>query len=392
MRYFTTWTIICLTFADFIYSSCKQSPSVVASTYTYVEPKYGNIQLQATNDSLHYPLSKSTYNDIESFNYFIANGASFISFFDERSATITIYEFLSQKRIDKIKLKKIMEGRSLYKPSVYIRNFDSIFITNGALLYMFNSKGEKKISIDFLTGTDKYAVFENYKPPVLSGNNLYVGVRPYVEETSLEAIRKWKLLYAFNLTNNKREMFYSLPEVYRENLYGYSFMNYTYCYNDKGNFVFCFPADTAIYETDLMGYHRSYYAKSRFQDAPIQPISKEVIENDKGYNEFRKRDSYGAIFFDPYRKRYLRLVRHRAADTDQISLNSEKIQSIMILDDNFKIIGESVITDDFSFSSIFFTVEGGMYARVNSKDENALHFVRLLYVDERHEERPLSKN
>jgi hypothetical protein len=187
-------------------------------------------------------------------------------------------------------------------------------------------------------------------------------------------------------------LYYHLPELYQNNLYGFNFLNYNYCYNNHGRFVFSFPADTNIYETDLAGCHVAYYAKSRFHSGNITPVSKEELQgNDAGYKQYKLRDSYGPVYFDPFRKRYLRLAKQKISAADYTNKKLERKESVIVFNENFKIIGELEITDDFAFSTLFFTSNGDMYARVKPGDEYALHFVRLEYKEDPNKPSQLTK-
>jgi hypothetical protein len=376
-----------------IHFSCQEWPQTTDSIYKYIEPNYKNIHLTSVSDTISFSLNEQTYNSIKSFNTFLQNGCEFISFYDERSQSINIYQFQTRELVKKIKLKKLLKTKSFYKTTVYCKNFDSIFINNMSSLYLVDHKGTIKKSIDFVKEPrNASAIFENACPLVVKGNKIYVCVRPSVEETSYDALKKWKVLYGFNLKSNEAKLFYHLPKNYQQNLYGYHFLGYNYCLNNNGNFVFSFPADTLIYETNLTDYHVAYYAKSRFQKSAISPINIEYLKGkDLGYKQYKLRDSYGPIFFDPYRKWYLRQAKQKIGESDYDDLKMKRKESVIVLNEDFKIIGESEITDDFSFSSLFFSSEGSMYGRVNSQDEYALHFVRLEYKEYENEVGQLTK-
>ena len=363
------------------FMSCKNEPHVVKSTFKYIQPNYTDVKLRATHDSIHFRLSESVYNDIKSFNYFLHKGTPYISFYDGRSASINIYDFASQKRVKKIKIKKWLGNERLYKTSVFVHNLDSIFIANLKTLYLYDVEGKRKSSIEFNNRIDQLAFFDNPQPPVLRNNVLFAGIRPWVKETSLSAMKDWRLLYGFNLCDSTKQVYYSLPEIYTKNIYGSHFLNYSFCYNNKGHFVFSFPADSNIYETNLKDYHVAHNGKSRFQSGDILPVPEEAIKNDEAYKAYRLRDSYSFIYYDAFHKRYLRLARQKYTEAEYASKASLKRQSLIIFNEKVEIISESKIEDDLSFGSLFFTADGDIYARVNSKDEYALHFVRLAYTD-----------
>ncbi|GAA0552296.1 hypothetical protein GCM10009415_37800 [Chitinophaga japonensis] len=66
---------------------------------------------------------------------------------------------------------------------------------------------------------------------------------------------------------------------------------------------------------------------------------------------------------------------------DYQAKNWEREQRLIIFDEHCRIIGESSINKEVILKSIFFTANGGIYARVNPRDEYGLHFVRLVYND-----------
>jgi hypothetical protein len=371
----------CLVLVQF---QCRErSAAFIASTPVIIRPQYSSVQLLPQKDTLRFPLSENTYNQIRSFNYFTDKGHSYLSFYERRSQTILIYDFATSKRVKKIVLKKCFGDKQLVKVSSYVKSFDSIFVTNQMTFYLMDSSGTIKKSIDFFNSESAMATIQSSTPLIFRDGKIYTGVQPFINEKSLPEIRKWKTLYAFDFNDESRQLFYPVPRIYRDNIYGDRFFDYSYCYNDKGNFVFSFPADSSLYETDLLNYHRAYYGKSIFQKEPITPVSLAVMRDDNDeFKQFLFRDSYSTIYFDPYRKRYLRLVRHRILEADYDPRNTSKKQSVIVFDQNFRIIGECRLNGDFVFSTLFFTPDGSIYARINRDDEYALNFVRLEYQEE----------
>jgi hypothetical protein len=363
------------------YFSCRQTPLTAAATYTYIKPSYSDIKLLPQADTLHFLLGERTYNAIKSFNYFKHNGAAFISFYDRGSKSINIYNFLSENLVNRIPLRKWVNSSKLDKASVYIKNFDSIFVTTNKALYLLDSTGAVKKRIDFPNDPDKLGYFSNTTPAVINGNLLYIGIKPFIDEKSLKAHKEWRVLYGIDIQHGSKKRYYSLPDIYQKNLYGYAFLEYSYCFNARGHFVFSFAADTNIYETDLNDYHIAYYGKSRFQNASILPVTKEDLRREDSFKFYSLRDSYGPIFFDPYKKRYLREAKQKKGEAEYLANTSGKKRSIIIFNEDFKIIGESEINGDFSLSSVFFTPDGRIYTRVKISDEHALHFVRLAYQE-----------
>jgi hypothetical protein len=386
--------ILLLLLGSFMHYSCQYDTQSLKSRYKYMAPQYEGIHLMPVADTISFMLADRTYNSIKSFNLFSQHGVEYISFYDERSRSINIYRFSTRQLEKKIHLTKFIKKKNLYKTTVYCQNYDSIFINNLSSLYLVDSSGVIKKTIEFLKKPDNaWAIFENDNPLVLKNGHLIAAVRPYVDDKALNELRKWKVMYDFDLNKGTASLLYHLPLMYQNDFYGHNFLNYNFCYNNRGNFVFSFPADSAVYETDLIDSQVVYFAKSQFQKSTITPVSIDDLKGDDiGFKEYKLRDSYGSILFDPYKKRYLRLAKQKISERD---FNEKKLvgnETVIIFNEDLKIIGESEMTKDILFNSILFTPDGKMYARIKPKDEYALYFVRLDYKESQQLPDQLSKS
>lgn len=359
-----------------IIAGCKQTSAPISVNYQYIEPTYDNIELQPQGDSLHFLLDTNSYNQIKTFNYFLHKGKPYIAFFDKIAKCLNFYDFNTQRFVDRIRLKnKFANGY------IYVENFDSIFIINEKRLFLLDSSEKRKDSIDLFDGLNLKAIVDNETPAVLSSNVLYTGVQAVSIESSLKEQQQWNVICGFDMANHTKKLYYQLPALYRENRYGHSFLEYSYCVNDRGNFVFSFPADTNIYETNLVGLNNAYYGKSRFQSGVIAPVAQSTIDSGQSRREYYLRDGYGTIYYDPFQKRYLRFAKQKITEANILANKKERKRSVIIFNENFKIIGESAVADSLGFKTIFITPKGSIYIRTNAADEQALHFVRLDYSD-----------
>lgn len=371
--------------------SCHNSsiPDPVMANYTL--SSYSSIQLIVQPDTLNFKLNEKVYNDIKSFNYFVEGFKAYMSFYDRKSESVVLYDFQSRQLVKVLPMKKILKRKELIKASVYTHNFDSIFIMEYASFYRLDSSGKIKRKVPFINERESLAFFETRVPVIAHNGVVHAGVRAWVNTKELKDIRNWKILYSFDLKNKERELHYRLPALYRKDLFGKQFLEYSYCFNEKNNFVFSFPADTLIYETDLKDHHVAYYAKCKDQDAPIEPVNKEALEKDEGRREATLRYFYGPIYFDPYTKRYLRFVKHKVSKEAYESGKYNRKITVIVMNQDFKVIGEFDYNKDYDYETLFFTKDGGIYARVNYRDENALHFVRLAWSKDPKETMPLTK-
>lgn len=345
----------------------------------YQAPTYGTMALHPTTDTINLPLAQGATTGLGSISYFSLNNNSYVATFDKSTFTLTFYTFPSGNIIKAIPLKKWLTGIKLEKPSVCVRNFDSIVICTRTHIVLLDTNSRIKNKIEIPKGQS--LAFANETPCVIKGQVLYTNNIKAVAENSLPALKRYKLIEGFDLAQNDQKSYYNLPKVYTSDYYGYSFLRYGYCVNEKGNFVFSFPADTSLYETNLEGFHKSYNARSKFQTEDIKPVSKKDIEDGQSYYEYSIRYSYGPVFYDPAKKWYLRMAKQKLSDSAVYAKNRTRSRSMMILDQNFRIISEEPAPDHIDLYSLFFTKDGQLFARVDNNRKPFVSLVRVEYAD-----------
>lgn len=370
-----------------IIPNCAEDDKGLLLTYAvkYTTPNYSGLNVVSSNDTMHFSLGDNTFNKVASSTYFVYNGNEYFSFFDSKSKSINIYDFKKQNLIKRIDVKEwLKEG--LVETSVYVLNFDSICVNNQKYVRLFDSSGTKKKELPiqekpFLA----FASFNNSTPPVFTNNTMFTKAEPELSKVSNSDLKKMRVMYRFDLLHDYKSIEYNLPKLYLDSLYSYFFIESAYCYNNKDRFIFSFAADTNIYETDLKNYQTAYNGRSQYQASTISPIQKneDVSTGEAVMKNFMTRDSYGSIFYDRYRNRYLRIAKFKLTEQEYKSKTSRKRQSLIIFDENLHIIGESKIDKEISLSSLFFTRDGNLYARTNINDEYAIHYIRLYYSNEK---------
>lgn len=349
--------------------------------YHYQQPEYATLTLQASTDTINLPLTEKATNMLASSYTFSHNNNHYLSTFDKITKILTFYSFPEGQIIKSLPIKDWLNRRNKDKASVYVINFDSIFVATTIDITLYDTSSLIKNTIKLPNSNSKKRIpeFENQTPGVCQNGTLFTSIIPFLDETSVKEYKYWKLLYGFDLKSHKDNLYYQFSEPYTENIYGYSYQNYGYCINNKGKFVFSFPADTNIYETDFSEYHHAYYAKSKFQTSEIPPVAVEDIKNGKSFYEYSIRDSYGSIYFDPYKKWYLRQVKLKMNDSTAMAKFRIRKKSILLLDSTFKIIGEGFLPEDIDFNSIVFLENGDIYFRYVGSRLPFLRFVKFRY-------------
>jgi hypothetical protein len=377
---------ICYTLAvvlsiNFIMVGCHNSSEPPSSTYRYISPDYYKVALRVTTDTIHFKLPDSASSKILSLNVFSENGGNYLSLLDKRES-LYIYDFEKKTLIKRMVLKDIFFNHDVYHPSAYMLGFDSIFIINRDRLYLFDTTAAKNRSIEFLSEhPSSWALFDGGNPLAVRGLKFYTSVRPIVKEQEIDEVKKWLLLYQFDFSNKTSKLFYHLPEKFQGDMYGSRMLTSSFCINDKGGFVISVAADTNIYETDLEKYHYSHFAKSCYHQKDVFPVTKKDLVDRSAYEKYLTRDSYGAIYFDPMHKRYLRVARQALTEDDYDAFRWKRPQSLVILDNQFKIIGESSIPIDVRLDQMLIKPNGDIYVRVSDEDKRNINFVKLVYYD-----------
>ena len=318
------------------------------------------------------------------------NEKNYLILTNDLNSTVIILDFDDRAIIKKVHFNRSGNNRiGKGEMSSYLKNFDSLYVFCSYSFFLSDTCGNIKYTTDlysyYYTNKNQSITAITYfhppMPPVFDKNFLYVGAYPDLASNNLEDIKRWPVIYKVDLKNNSYSLLYHLPKLYTRKLYGQLLVTSYYCYNQRNKFVFSFPADKNIYETSLNDSVTSYYGKSNLLASEVESASKKEISTGEEASKFYlAHDCYGPIFYDPYRKRYLRIAERGITKEQLINKQWHKEHSIIIFDEHFKIIGESIINKYVNLNTLFFTPEG-IFARLDglNGDENKLWFVKLEY-------------
>lgn len=364
------------------YVQC-QSDAKAVNHYSLI-PDYSSVSLTPTQDTIKFRYDSTFYNSIRSFNYFSDSTRHFLALYDKSSLCINVYDIESEKLYKKICVKSFLPYKNLQsKTTVFVHDLQNIYIINLLSLYKINSSGTIMDSIQLQSEPVlSLPSFSNTTPPVFMGkNNLYITADPILKRTRMSDIKRWNILYQIDFEKRRATTFYPLPKTYSDNRYDEKFFMNGYCLNNKNRFVFSFAADTNIYETDLKGYHTSFFAKSYYHTQAIQSLPQKTPGDEAvGKKQFLLSDSYGPIYFDPFAKRYIRVVKYRLTEEELRAKQRTKRQALLILDESLKIIGECPIGEAIDVNAFIIT-PGGIYAHLIHPDEYAFYLIRLNYQE-----------
>jgi hypothetical protein len=282
-----------------------------------------------------------------------------------------------------------------------IVNFDSIYLFGlyRKTIFLIDKAGRVK---------DKYYFDENDNATIgdyfvstgaplirTKFNEFSVSQFPAIDITKLtEVFYKSSVHVSINIDSNfTRNSAIRYPAIYLSSNYAIGIdINQLYrTYNDmKLSHVFSFPVDPHIYVENLAGNIDKHYASSKFFDfSPPSKSKDHDWENERLY--YIQTPKYTDIVYDKHRNLYYRFCQLPVKYEKGMYLppNVSEIMpfSIMVLDENFKIIGEQLFAANKYLYTNYFVNEEGLWISTSNPenphfDENKLSFVLLTLDDE----------
>lgn len=156
-----------------------------------------------------------------------------------------------------------------------------------------------------------------------------------------------------------------------------------WCVNDKEQLVFSFACNHELFVYDLEGtlVKKKHAASSKVKlpemvsssDLKAPGAVQKVMQE-----RFITESYYAGIFYDPYRKLYYRIAKLQRPLKDKDGLLNKRNHpfSLMILDEDFNLIGEQPMSGDYKWQDIFPTPEG-VLIRKQDKAEFTLFQISL---------------
>jgi len=316
----------------------------------------------------------------------------YFSFLNEYNKKIVYYD-LESKRAKYIALEEDGENGvgKLSGASAHLfvnPNEWYVYNENSANLYKIDSIGQvlDKFEIaDYKTTKDvPFPQPSVFNPMLMVDNQIYFSCalnRPQKEYDDYGMILKYDLL------TRKGEYIMPFPSIYNEGFWGSSFkyMNHIE-YNDKEkNFLLNYPISPYIIKTDKEGNTiESHLVESKhFQK--FEPMTLDLdYALDRNKRDYAKEKAYSLsnsdfskIIYDSFRNMYYRICFIRPSLEEVKSGRTVSDFSVIILDENFKKLGEQKFSsNDFDNSMIFCLEEGLALARKDlyNKNEEAVTF------------------
>jgi len=370
------YLVICL---FFLMVSCK--PKVDSSDLYVMEPSDVYLEYEIDSDT-----------EIPQFNLytFEDNGTEYLTFSNPYTSRILIYELMSGKYIKTITFD--MEGPNGIGNWLFgymMKDFNHIYLpsANKEVFFLTDTTAVLKKKYDYSQTQDGINTVKAYYTNIDNTQIAFIGDSLFIPQMLNNRLGDKMIeesvtgIYLDTLTSQVTQFPMKYPPLIsskdvRNSIEGP--LSFSLAYNGE-SFVYSFAMDENLYKANpYTGCVEKYPAKSRylfnlrFKRMPddFSQVLKKTCET----------ADYGNILYDKYRKVYYRFVHPETELEDNLNylkiLHSGKKEfSIMILDENFKVLGETKFPPFTYVPHINFIREDGLYLSTS-------HFMREDYSDD----------
>jgi len=356
---------ILFVFLPFIVSACNQENASQSTKHVHTHTLIPSKNLNFPIDSL--TNITSVYMDY----YMNEKGDCYLVWLNTPNSHIHFYNLKTKKRDWVIPFQGGNNGTDAIGSlgAFAIKNKDSIVVLSKKKnkLYVADFNGKILHKAELKAGTIQLLMsIHNYKRmALLPPNKIIYHKSPFIK-AELGGYWNFAMTFCYDLKTQKYDSVYKYDGKTSKDVYsaGHS---YTGFYpTKKGSYLYSMGTDKEIVVTDLKGKVEYKYAASKYNTKSIPKITKG--HTDKEGDEFYANNyAYRHIIYDEYRDVYYRFALHPNENMNE-DYDHGKPFSIIILDKEFKIIGETEVIKSFYYYDNFFVAHEGLYISNNHKN------------------------
>ncbi|MCD7937044.1 MAG: DUF4221 domain-containing protein [Tannerellaceae bacterium] len=306
---------------------------------------------------------------------------------------ICVFDFQTGETIGKVEIQK--EGpHALQSGNIqgfYYVNPDSTYLYDywSKQLVLINQKGEilEKIDLNryFIPDPDNIEnppyIYPHTDAPMKIVNDKLI-LQGTTLKTHLAKHQNPNTTAIYNLLTGEMTFCNPYPSIYGgvENLDKWGFFSYlmpSYTLNDSGEMILAFPADDAISVVDLNTLEsRSFFAGySDSKNIRTSPAGKAQNPQEE-LAEYLEHTLYAGIFYDPYNQLYYRLALKSLKDYHVNDRTTHvKDISIIILDKEYKKVGEYDLEEKINVYRNCFVSPAGFHIHLITEDDDHLTYL-----------------
>lgn len=373
------------------------------SCNSFVHKNKESYELRATDEYLKFPLNSKTSLLIKAICPFVdKDGTEYLTFQNNMEPEILVYNMKKQTYMRTISFDREGANGIGWFGGYYIKSWDEIYLpemtrpeinivnSDGRLLrtisYAETVQGKQTIPFISLTSV--------YTPMVFIGHQLYIPQTINLMHGSKALEESPVTVVLDTLTSKLKELPFRFPQIMSledvKNKSLGSEYSYSRCF-DGNNFIYSFFFDENIYVTppshkriDKIVVKSRYINELKFVDRTPDDLNLVA----KALSEL---PFYSNLIYDKYRNVYYRFVFPKVdlptneTDYAEIWQMGRTKFSIIILNDQFEVIGETLFPENVYVSTQYFIRKEGLYIGTSfpknpNFDENTLSFQRIELV------------
>ncbi len=337
----------------------------------------------------YFELDSITGPKIQCLQYVRLKNQDYLAFLNEETGVLYLNNYQTGKIFSRVVIKDSKPEHRKFFQGFFYQNPDSIFLFYfGPSVALVNNKGEIKKRYNLSNKTahtpiEQLIVKGFYSST--SNQGFYEQDTLYLNSVVLggSKMERKKVQILINVKDGKqsfREM--DMPPVYRRhNLANGDFHLYSTSYNPKTRkIVYSFPADENLILRNLHDSKQSsFFSGSKYIDF-INEYDEKKYRNDISdpmIEHFMTSGSFGSVLFDKFNNLYYRIgflpVGKKNVNYEEKGAPLKQL-CIIVLDQNFKYLGEVKLpADQFQMSSAFVS-EKGLNLQQQPLDDELLKF------------------
>lgn len=295
-------------------------------------------------------------------------GKEYLSFLNYRTNQILFYDFKESKFLFKLNLEAEGPNGVVQPTGLYVKDLNNIYVSSYAYAGLIKVDTTCRViqKIPYSTTSEGYQVLPSYTPsshpyisPVLIDDKIYI-TQPAVER--FHAIDETPLSVT---VDSVRKECKGLPLTYgiltKEELEAND-TRFSRIFDGK-QFVYSFYASEDIVVASV---DHSEVKRVKVKSCHIDSPTGEQEQTERGPKLNLELARYGDLIYDSYRNVYYRFAYPKTELEDTIqwwgkAVYGRKKFSVIILDESFNVIGETLFPEAVYNSYVFFVHEDGLY-------------------------------
>lgn len=311
--------------------------------------------------------------------YFNNNNIEYIAVLEQHKSQLCFYSIDASENEFCIKFNNPFQNQDLIE-DFFVQSLDSIFLlsrnTNVIALADTTKRIKKRwqVTQPMQSGNLNYTLYSFSGPLHYQKGKIFtLQINPlegmFTKAETREKYYKENNGVIITLTGDSAIVDNStgkFPEEFRPDNTYFTFCPNT-CVNTKGEYIFAYSplSEITIYRPDG-GSYTAEARSSYHQD--MKPCNSDSLLNSLYTSQYEITNyQYHSMYYDPFRNRYYRVYLHGIPFDNQdgtVNTFDDKPWSLMILDENFKLIGEQKFTPAYNFRDIIISKKGLLVSHV----------------------------